>query len=134
MSFAKDKIPPYQTANVIYKINCPACGKDYIGKSERCFGIRMECHGKRENEPMCNHLRNCTQFHEICNLLVIDDEQDNRSIDNMNKYIYNAVFNNSKIIKRHKNLTQLSFMEAYYIKLNNQAINWNFSKPRACIV
>lgn len=29
----------------------------------------------RQNKPMYNHLHNCNQYHEICNLLVIDDEQ-----------------------------------------------------------
>ena len=66
----KDRIPSYQTANVIYNTNCPGCGEDYIGKSERCFGIRMECHGKRDNEPMHNHLRNCNQFQELYNFFV----------------------------------------------------------------
>ena len=94
----------------------------------------MECHGKRDNEPMHNHLRNCNQFQELCNFLVIDDEQDNRSIESMNNYIYNAVINNSKILKRHNNSIELSFMEAYFIKFNNPSINVGISASKELVL
>ena len=129
----ENKIPSYQSSNVIYN-NCPGCAEDYIGNSECCFGIRMEFHGKRDNEPMFNHLRKCNQFQELCNFLVIDDEQDNRSNKNMNNYIYNTVLNNSKILKRHNNSIELSFIETYFIKPNNPSFNVRISASKELVL
>ena len=119
----KDKIPSNMTSNVIYRIDCPGCGEHYIGKSERCFGVRMECQGTRDNEPMYMHLRNCSSFHDTCNMLAINGNQGSHSEFDARNYIYHAVLNNSKILKRHNNPVELAFMESYYIKLLDPRIN-----------
>ena len=85
----KDKIPYEQSSSVIYKINCPGCGEDYVGKSDRCFGIRMNCQGSRDNEPMFRHLHDCTKFSDLCKMLTIGDIPDNyASVFNVDNYIY----------------------------------------------
>ena len=43
----KDKVTKEQKANVVYKIICPGCNNVYVGKTDRCFGIRMNEHGTR---------------------------------------------------------------------------------------
>ena len=127
----KDKIPAYQTANTVYRIDCPGCGQQYIGKSERCFGVRMECQGTRENEPMFRHLYSCRKFHEVCDMLVIDDNYSKFDVSN---YIHHAVLNNSRILKRHNNPIELSFMEAYYIKLLDPTINVGIAASKELVL
>ena len=41
---AKDKIKTHQKANIIHDIQCPACKKHYIGKTDRCFVTRLDEH------------------------------------------------------------------------------------------
>ena len=130
----KDKIPSMMTSNVIYKIDCPGCGKQYIGKSERCFGVRLECQGTRDNEPMYLHLRNCSKFHDTCNMLVIDDNQNSQFEFNIVNYIYHAILNNAEILKRHNNPNELAFMEAYFIKLLNPAINVGIAASKELVL
>ena len=52
----KDKVTKEQKANVIYKIICPECNNVYVGKTDRCFGIHMNEHGTRSDQPMHQHL------------------------------------------------------------------------------
>ena len=42
----KEKIPQEQSSSVIYQITCPGCLKRYVGKTDRCFHIRMNEHGR----------------------------------------------------------------------------------------
>ena len=58
----KEKVAKEQKANVIYKIICPGCNNVYVGKTDRCFGIRMNENGTRSDQPMHQHLTNCTVF------------------------------------------------------------------------
>ena len=64
----KDKVTKEQKANVIYKIICPSCNNVYVGRTDRCFGIRMNEHGTRSDQPMHQHLTNCTAFQETVNI------------------------------------------------------------------
>ena len=130
----KDRIPYNQMSSVIYKIKCPGCGEKYIGKSERCFGIRMHCQGTRDNEPMFKHLHNCNEFHDLCKMFAINDVSANKYIYNIDNYILQAVLDNSKILKRFKHSIQLEFVEAYYIKLINPKINTGIAASKELVI
>ena len=103
----KDKTPKDQVSGMIYQIECPGCGDKYIGKSERCFGTRLHCHGTRDNEPMYRHLYSCERFHDYCGMFSINDigSHDYQIHD----YILHAVLNNSKVVKRFRNSFVLQF-------------------------
>ena len=130
----KDRIPFNQMSSVIYKIKCPGCGEKYIGKSERCFGIRMYCQGTRDNEPMFKHLHNCNEFHDLCKMFAINDVSANKYTYNIDNYILQAVLDNSKILKRFKHSIQLEFVEAYYIKLINPTINTGIAASKELVI
>ena len=116
----KDKLPKDQISNLIYKISCPGCGSDYIGKTDRNFITRMKEQGSRDNEPMFRHLSNCTKFHELTNMFSLGD--DDVTI-NPKQHIYNAVLSNCSIVHRLNQWSQLCYLEAYYIKLIDPVIN-----------
>ena len=59
---AKDSIPTHQKANFIYKVTCPDCNKDYVGKTDRNLVTRLNQHAFSEDQPMYQHLSKCEHF------------------------------------------------------------------------
>ena len=53
---AKDSILIHQKANVIYKVTCPGCNEDYIGKTDRSLVTRLNEHASCEDQHMYQHL------------------------------------------------------------------------------
>ena len=70
---AKDSIPIHQKENLIYKITCPGCNKDYIGKTDHNLVMRLNEHASREDQPMYQHLSHCEHFAYIIDLLTLSD-------------------------------------------------------------
>ena len=48
----KDSIPIHEKAKVIYKITCPGCNQDYVGKTDHNLVTRLNEHASREDQPM----------------------------------------------------------------------------------
>ena len=94
----------------------------------------MQCQGTRDNEPMFRHLSNCPQFTDICRMLANDVNVGMSVNFNVKDYIYNAVLNNSRILKRFNNSVQLAFLEAYYIKLNSPSINVGIAASKELVL
>ena len=53
---AKESIPIHQKANVIYKVTCPGCNEDYVGKTDCNLVTILNEHAPREDQPMNQHL------------------------------------------------------------------------------
>lgn len=119
----KDKILNDHKANVIYEINCPGCGEKYVGKTDRCFKTRMLEHGRRADQPMHQHLKHCIEFHDVTNLFALTRLFGNSDGINHKEHMINAVLNNCKILDTNDNWSQLSFLEAFYIKKLRPKIN-----------
>ena len=117
-----DKIPIEQRSSVIYQISCPGCLKRYVGKTDRCFHIRMNEHGRKPDQSMHRHLRNCSYFQELGQLYSLPCDDETVNID-IKENTTNAVLNNCRIIDQNNNWSQLSFLEAYYIKTLKPEIN-----------
>ena len=120
----KDQIPQEQKNDVIYNINSPGCGEDYIGKTDCCFGVRMHEQGNKRDQPMFLHLNECEEFQFITQLNALPDiVVDNHvQIDKLS-HISVAVQNNSKVIKTSRNWLQLCYLEAFMIKKHKSSIN-----------
>ena len=82
----------------------------------------MNGHGRKLDQPMHRHLRNCSHFQELGQLysLPCDDETVNNDIKGD---LINAVLNNRRIIDLNNNWSQLRRLEAYYIKTLEPEIN-----------
>ena len=61
----KDKISIVQRSSVIYHITFPGCLKRYVGKTDHCFQIRMNEHGKKLDQLIHRHLKSCSYFQEL---------------------------------------------------------------------
>ena len=120
----KDKIPEQQKNNIIYNINCPGCGEDYIGKTDCCFGTRMHQQGNKPDQPMYLHLQECGDFNDITSLNVLPDVDKKKRVSiDKSAHISEAVKNNSKIIKSSRDWLELCYLESFMIKKHKSKIN-----------
>ena len=118
----KDKIPEEQQSNVIYSMQCPGCGEIYVGKTSCCFGKRMDEHGTRVDQPLHQHLSNCTDFNFLVGLHNLPHLEGKPSAS-MESHIHQAVKQNSKVIARSDDWLTLAYMEPLFAKKLNATIN-----------
>ena len=52
----KNKIPIAQRSSVVYQVTCLDFLKGYVGKTEFCFHIGKDEHGRKSDQPMHRHL------------------------------------------------------------------------------
>ena len=127
----KDKIPVEQKNNVIYKIRCPGCGEDYIGKTDCCFGKRMHEQGNKPEQPMFQHLQKCEEFNHLISLNALPDIDDhNYVIIRKKAHISETIKNNSKVIKTSRDWLELCYLETFLIKKYKSKINHGIKASR----
>ena len=91
------------------KIICPRCNNVYVGKTDRCFGIRMNERGTTD-KPLHQHLTTCMAFQETVNINALSEFfNDFKQIDHK-AHVLNGVLNNYDIINSNDNWSQLCFL------------------------
>ena len=45
--------------NVVYSLNCPKCGAEYVGSTVRAFHIRFNEHVNRKDSSVHHHIKDC---------------------------------------------------------------------------
>ena len=83
---------------VIYKINCPSCFNDYIGKTDTNLIIRLDEHGTKPDQAIYQHLNSSVKFNDY--IIFFDLPDKNRIITIVSKelQLHNAVVGNFKIL------------------------------------
>ena len=114
----KDKLKFEQKSNSIYEFTCPGCQKKCI-----CLSIRLNEHAKRDDQPIRQHLTSCVDFNYIVQLFKMPEIDDNCNVVDQNQHLADAVMNNVTIADTNHNWSQLEFLEAYYVKTRDPAIN-----------
>ena len=121
---AKDPLPEEQKFNVVYKITCPGCGEDYIGKTECCFGKRMLQQGTQLDQPMKMHLEKCERFNDIIAMYTLPDVIEDRVVNvNKDEFIKETVKSNSRIMKSSRDKSVLCYLESFMIQKHKSSIN-----------
>lgn len=98
----KDKIPPTQESNVVYKVNCLDCPKCYIGTTNQHLCTRMKQHendvanGKPDKSALAFH-----------------------SLTHKHKFDFDGV----KIVERERNWERRMLLEEIHIKSNKNCVN-----------
>ena len=92
----KDSISAEQKSNVIYKITCPGCFQKYVGKTDRNLIIRLDEHGTKVDQPIYQHLCNCSAFNDQIMLSTLPDAVTDTTIVSKELHLHNAVINNVK--------------------------------------
>ena len=115
----KDRIPFLSNSNVVYEFSCPGCGSSYVGETECTLFTRTTQHGwSQDDSAVLQHIHECNDINHIKNLFMIDIENfDHKSFQ------IEVVRNNTKIICKGQNRTNLLFKEALIIKERNPALN-----------
>ena len=112
----KNSISVEQKYNVIYRITCPGCFQDYVGKTNRNLITRIDKHGTKVEQPMYQHLSNCSAINDHIMLFTLPGAASGTTIVSKELHLHNAVINNVKILDKNNKWVQLQFLEACYIK------------------
>ena len=126
----KDSISVEQKSNVIYRITCPGCFQIYVGKIDRNLMTRLDKHGKKVEQPMYQHLSNCSAFNDHIMQFTLPDTATDTTIVSKELHLHNAVINNVKILDKKDKWGQLQFLEAYYIKKLAPEINFGLKASK----
>ena len=126
----KDSISAEQKSNVIYRITCPGWFQKYVGKTNRNLITRLEKHGTKVDQPMYQHLSNCSAFNDHIMLFTLPDAAADTFIISKELHLHNTVINNVKILDKDDKLGQLQFLEAYYIKKVVPKINFGLKASK----
>ena len=97
----KDSISAEQKSNVIYGITCPACFQKYVGKTDRNLITRLDEHGTKVDQPIYQHLCNCSAFNDQIMLSTLPDAVTDTTIVSKELHLHNAVINNVKILDKN---------------------------------
>ena len=108
---SKDPVPKSQKSDPIYKIVCPGCQETYVGKTDRCFIIRLNEHGRRDDQPMYRHLISCEKFHEFVSFFNLPLTFGHDEVDR-DSFILNSVVNNATILESSRNWSQLEIFRS----------------------
>ena len=126
----KDSISAKQKSNVIYGITYPSCFQKYVGKTNRNLITRLDEHGTKVDQPMYQHLSNCSAFNDHIMLFTLPDAAADTFIISKELHLHNAIINNVKILDKDDKLGQLQFLEAYYIKKLVPKINFGLKASK----
>ena len=134
----KDRVPGLQRHNLVYKITCPGCGRNYVGKTDVCLETRLKQHGSKSDQPMYQHFMQCEHFIELFkfynNGYALDSVDQNSHGDVTDvpsaEFMVNATLTNYEIVDFNKNWSQLLFLEAYYIKQLDPSLNRGLKASR----
>ena len=126
---AKDSIPIHQKTKVIYKVTCPGCNEDYVGKTDRNLITRLNEHASHENQPMYQHLSKCEHFAHIIDLHRLPDIDASTAEINNKRHFVDAIISNFCVLDTCCNWSQLLFSEALYIKNLAPKINDGVKAP-----
>ena len=120
----KDPVPKNIQSHVIYQFECPGCKAKYIGKTDRCLELRLNEHSDFHTSTVGKHLNECEHFHHIVNLYNISVYLEfGHSFIETYYHISSAIAENTRILDKNNNWTQLCFLELLYIKRLNPALN-----------
>ena len=89
-----------------------------------CLDLRVNEHSDFRTSAIGKHLYECEHFQHIVNLYNISNfsEMEPAFIETQ-YHISSAISNNTRVIDRNNNWTQLCFLESLYIKRLNPALN-----------
>ena len=115
----KDQIPKLIKSYVAYQFYCPGCNNSYIGKTEQNLCTRTEEHDcSDEGSAIYDHIKNCSYYSYIENLLRFNNDSFDKALFNIN-----SVQSNTKIIHSALNWNILLIKEALLVKQKMPKLN-----------
>ena len=131
----KDPNPLYLKSHVIYKLTCPACKAEYIGKTDRCLIVRLDEHSSDHNSAMFQHLHSCEAFKLLFSLNNLPGCFNNKAdVANFTSHVNQSNLNNTTIIACNDNYNQLCFLESLLIKRYIPQLNYGIKTAKELVL
>ena len=129
---SKDKTPLLSKSNVVYEVCCPACGENYVGKTERTVRERSIEHAWSDAEsPMRNHLRSCNHFNHMYDIMsMFEDIPDEEQLAHRRNFTIQALQEEFKILDNDRNWNQLLYKESLNIERKDPSLNRGLKASR----
>ena len=129
---SKDKTPLLSKSNVVYEVCCPACGENYVGKTERTVRERSIEHAWSDAEsPMRNHLRSCSHFNHMYDIMsMFEDIPDEDQLAHRRNFTIQALQEEFKILDNDRNWNQLLYKESLNIERKDPSLNRGLKPSR----
>ena len=126
MSFfrnTKDKSQSLSQSSVVYKLMCPRCSCNYIGKTEQTLHERTEEHdypnkNSKEQSAIYEHLSTQPHYSHIVDLFIVNNQD-----VNCKKFDINKIRSNTIVLEKADNWNELLFKEALLIKPHKPSLN-----------
>ena len=119
-------------SNVVYKLSCPACGENYIGKTEQTLTERSIEHDWYDAEsPMRNHLRSCSHFNHMYGILTMfEDTPAEEQLVNRRNFTIQVLQEEIKILDSDRSWNQLLYKESLNIERKDPSLNRGLKASR----
>ena len=116
---------------VLFVKICSGCSGYYMGKTKTCLITRITDDDTKETEPPLKDHSKCEIFQDCCCLYFLLSLFDKNEHDHISlkSHTFKAVLRSYEILDGNPNLSQLAFLEAYYIK-NHDSFLTIVSKPQ----
>ena len=79
-------------SHVIYKLSCPACNAEYIGKTDRCLRVPVDEHSSDHNSAMFQHLHGCEAFKFLFSLNNLPECFSNKADELILNHTFTKIF------------------------------------------
>ena len=121
----------YLKSHVIYKLACPACYAEYIGKTDRFLRVRLDKHNSDHNSAMFQHLHSCEAFKFLFSLNNLPGCFNNKAVAaSFTFHVHQTILNNATIIACINNYNQLCFLESLLIKRYIPQLNYDMKAAK----
>ena len=98
--------------NVVFKVTCPNCGENYVGKTDRNLVTRLHKQASCEDQPMYQHLSKCEHFAHIIDLLRLPDIDASTTEINNKQHFVNSVLSNFCVLDTCCNWSQFAIFRS----------------------
>ena len=128
--YSKGSITGEQKSNVIYRIRCPCSSQKFVGKTYGKLITRLDEHGTIVDQPIYQHLNNCSAFNDHIMLFTLPDARTATNISSKELNLHNAVVNNIRFLDKNNKCGQLQFIEGWNIKKLVPEINFGLKASK----
>ena len=122
-------------SHVIYKLTCPACNAEYMGKTDRCLSVRLDEHTSDHNSAMFQHLHSGEALKFLFSLNNLPGWFNNKAdVANFTSHVHQTILNNATIIACNNNYNQFCFLGSLLIKRYIPQLNYGIKAAKELVL
>ena len=102
---------PWLSLMLFIELHALVVFRNMFAKPIETLSEDFDEHGKKVNQPMYQHLSNCSAFNDHIMLFSLPDAASNTTIVSKKLHLHNAVINNVKISDKNDKWVNLNFLK-----------------------